>query len=99
MNEQTNMKKLLIVTGLLLTSVISQAQTKPKDGFWRGVFTMAGGQQAPFNFELKSKTAYLINGTERFELPGVYQRADSLFIPASITKSLLRSSTRKWINY
>lgn len=83
------MKKLLIVTGLLLTSVISQAQTKPKDGFWRGVFTMAGGQQAPFNFELKGKTAYLINGTERFELPGVHQRADSLVIPVDVYNRLL----------
>ncbi|MVM30838.1 redoxin domain-containing protein [Spirosoma sp. HMF4905] len=83
------MKKLLIVTGLLLTGFSSEAQTKPKDGFWRGVFTMAGGLQAPFNFELKGKSAFLINGTERFELPGVHQRADSLFIPVDVYNRLL----------
>ncbi|QDK78039.1 TlpA family protein disulfide reductase [Spirosoma sp. KCTC 42546] len=84
-----SLKKLILFAGLLLPGFISLAQTKPKDGFWRGVFTMAGGQQAPFNFELKGKTAYLINGTERFELPGVHQRADSLFIPVDVYNRLL----------
>ncbi|WP_158552627.1 hypothetical protein [Spirosoma telluris] len=84
-----SLRNALVLSGLLLSGFTSQAQTKPKDGFWRGVFTLAGGQQAPFNFELRGKTAYLINGTERFELPGVHQRADSLFIPVDVYNRLL----------
>ncbi|QMW03273.1 TlpA disulfide reductase family protein [Spirosoma foliorum] len=83
------LKKLVLALGCLLAGFSSEAQTKPKDGFWRGVFTMAGGLQAPFNFELKGKSAYLINGTERFELPGVHQQGDSLFIPVDVYNRLL----------
>ena len=75
---------MLVVTGLFLTGSISQAQIKPEDGFWRGTFELAGNQEAPFNFELKGATAWLLNGTERFELKGVYQRGDSLILPIDV---------------
>lgn len=78
-----------LLGGLTLATLTGQAQVKPKDGFWRGVFTLSGQQEAPFNFELKGKTAYLINAAERFELKGVAQRGDSLFIPVDVYNRLL----------
>lgn len=79
----------ITLVGFLLTRTLSQAQTKPQDGFWRGTFALAGNQEAPFNFELKGTTAWLLNGTERFELKGVSQRGDSLFVPVDIYDALL----------
>ncbi|MVM29311.1 redoxin family protein [Spirosoma sp. HMF4905] len=80
---------ILAVTALLLTGSISQAQVKPENGFWRGTFTLAGNQEAPFNFEIKGSTAWLLNGTERFELKGVHQQGDSLVLPIDIYDAVL----------
>ncbi|GAB4030427.1 TlpA disulfide reductase family protein [Spirosoma jeollabukense] len=80
---------LAAAAGLLLTSSISLAQTKPQDGFWRGTFTLSGNQESPFNFELKGTNAWLLNGSERFELKGVSQKGDSLFIPVEIYDAVL----------
>lgn len=75
--------------GLLLAGATAQAQNKPQDGFWRGAFTISGGQEAPFNFELKGQTAWLLNGSERFELKGVTQKGDSLFFPVDVYDAVL----------
>ncbi|MES2520156.1 MAG: TlpA disulfide reductase family protein [Bacteroidota bacterium] len=84
------MKKLaIIIVTFLLTSAKSQAQTTPNQGFWRGTFTLANAQESPFNFELKGNTAYLLNGSERFELKGITQKNDSLFIPIEIYDAVL----------
>ncbi|MFD2932646.1 TlpA disulfide reductase family protein [Spirosoma flavum] len=82
-------KKLLTVSSLLLIGLVGQAQTKPQIGVWRGVFTLAAGHTAPFNFELTGKTAYLINGAERFELKNVTQRGDSIFLPVDVYNTVL----------
>jgi thiol-disulfide isomerase/thioredoxin len=79
----------LAMAGLLLAGAVAQAQTKPKDGFWRGTFVVSGGQESPFNFELKGQTAWLLNGSERFELKGVMQKGDSLFLPVDIYDAVL----------
>lgn len=73
----------------LLWSLSSIAQTTQLDGFWRGVFTLSGSNQAPFNFEIKNNTAYLINGEERFELKGITQKADSFLIPIDLYDAYL----------
>lgn len=85
------MKRIATFTlaGLLLAGVSARSQIKPKDGFWRGTFAVANGHEAPFNFELKGQTAWLLNGSERFELKGVTQKGDSLFIPVDIYDALL----------
>lgn len=84
-----NTIKNLATIGLLLAGATIQAQTKPQDGFWRGTFAVAGGQEAPFNFELKGQTAWLLNGSERFELKGVTQKGDSLFFPVEVYDAVL----------
>ena len=82
-------KELLRIGGLLLMGFVAKAQTKPQDGVWRGIFTLAAGHMAPFNFELAGKTAYLLNGAERFELTNVTQRGDSIFIPVDVYNTVL----------
>ncbi|GAB3323412.1 hypothetical protein GCM10027299_19630 [Larkinella ripae] len=84
-----NTIKNLATAGLLLAGFTAQAQTKPQDGFWRGAFTVSGGQEAPFNFELKGQAAWLLNGSERFELKGVTQKGDSLFLPIEVYDAVL----------
>ena len=80
---------ILAVTASLLTASISQAQVKPENGFWRGTFVLAGNQEAPFNLEINGSTAWLLNGTERFELKGVHQRGDSIVLPIAIYDAVL----------
>lgn len=67
----------------------TQAQQAPKNGLWRGTFKLVNGQESPFNFELQGKTAYLLNGSERFELKGITQKQDSLFIPVDIYDAVI----------
>ncbi len=68
---------------------VAQAQIKPPDGIGRDVFTLAVGHMAPFNFELAGKTAYLINGSERFELTNITQRGNSIFLPVDVYNTVL----------
>ena len=84
------MKKfaLFILTTLLLNKE-SNAQVAPSQGFWRGTFSLVNGSESPFNFEIKGNTAYLLNASERFELKGVFQKQDSLFIPIDIYDAVL----------
>ncbi|RRB12611.1 peroxiredoxin family protein [Larkinella knui] len=79
------------LSALLLAGFSTQAQPKPQDGFWRGTFAVANGNEAPFNFELKGPTAWLLNGSERFELKGVTQKGDSLFLPVDIYDAVLKA--------
>lgn len=78
-----------LALGLSFTALATLAQKSPKSGNWRGTFKLAGGQESPFNFELHGKTAYLLNGSERFELKGITQTSDSLFIPVDIYDAVL----------
>ncbi len=80
---------LLLLSGLSAAGTIATAQTAPQQGLWRGIFALANGQEAPFNFELKDQTAYLLNGSERFELKGITTRNDSVFIPVDIYDATL----------
>ena len=88
--------KQLLVTGLLaLASATGHAQTTPfpREGLWRGVFTV-GERQAPFQFEITGKSVaeakvYLLNGTERVELGNLNQQGDSLFVPVEVYDSQL----------
>ena len=68
---------------------VTKAQVAPKQGVWRGTFSLFEGKESPFNFELKGKDAYLLNASERFELKGVTQKGDSLFIPVEIFDAVL----------
>ncbi|KAA9349602.1 TlpA family protein disulfide reductase [Larkinella humicola] len=80
---------ILAVAGMLLAGFVTRADTRPQDGFWRGTFTVADGQESPFNFELKGRNAWLLNGSERFEITGVHQKGDSLFFPVAIYDAVL----------
>lgn len=77
-----------MITALFGAS-FAQAQVAPQQGHWRGSFAFPAGQEAPFNFELKGQTAYLLNGSERFELKGVTQKGDSLFFPVEVYDAVL----------
>ncbi|RYU93534.1 peroxiredoxin family protein [Emticicia agri] len=79
----------LMATGFSIAGLTAHSQTNPKNGNWRGTFNLANGQESPFNFELQGKTAYLLNGTERFELSGIRQTKDSLFIPVDIYDAVI----------
>jgi peroxiredoxin len=62
----------------------SPAQPFPKEGIWRGEFTL-GEQPVPFNFELKgtapeNATFTLLNGTRRDDFPVKREADGSLFI-------------------
>lgn len=72
-----------------IASLKTQAQQAPENGAWRGTFKLVNGQESPFNFELQGKTAYLLNGSERFELKGITQKQDSLFIPVDIYDAVI----------
>ena len=84
------MKKItILLLTLLFLQRESNAQTQPNQGLWRGVFTLSNNQESPFNFELKGKNVYLLNGSERFELKGFTQKNDSLFIPIEVYDAVL----------
>jgi thiol-disulfide isomerase/thioredoxin len=83
------MKKLLSLLLLLGLFADANAQTKFKTGVWRGTFTVFGGNESPFNFELTPKDVYLLNGSERFELKNYKIKGDSLFIPIEIYDGVL----------
>lgn len=83
-----------LAAGFLLHAAASAQTAFPKEGVWRGEFEFKGGQKAPFNFEVKGREAatarvYLLNGSERFELSGLTQRGDSLFVPIDVYDAVL----------
>lgn len=81
----------LLASILLSSGATAYAPKNSLDGFWRGVFTLPNAEEAPFNFELKGQTAWFINGEERFEIQGVTQKNDSLFIPVDIYDAVLKA--------
>ncbi|MFM7978898.1 MAG: TlpA family protein disulfide reductase, partial [Candidatus Fonsibacter sp.] len=83
----------IILLVLILFKTKSNTQTQPNQGIWRGVFNFSTGQEVPFNFEIKDNTAYLLNGSERFELKGITQIEDSIFIPIDIYDAVLAAKT------
>ncbi|WP_052354250.1 peroxiredoxin family protein [Flectobacillus major] len=85
-----NLKRIYAVAASVLLGFGVNAQTStPQSGVWRGTFAVFGGQESPFNFELKGKNAYLLNASERFEIKGVTQKGDSLFFPIEIYDAVL----------
>lgn len=85
------MKTIRLIILSVFSVTLASAQVTPKQGQWRGTFKLFNGAEAPFNFELKDKNAYLINGKERFEIKGVYQKNDSLFIPIDIFDAVIKA--------
>ncbi len=85
------MKTKFILGSLLFLGTLASAQVSPKQGEWRGTFKLYNNEEAPFNFELKDKVAYLINGKERFEIKGVVQKGDSLFFPIEIYDAAIKA--------
>lgn len=83
------MKKIILSLAYLVGSFAVNAQTKPQVGVWRGTFAVAGGNEAPFNFEITNKDVYLLNAEERFELKNYTIRKDSIFIPVEIYDAVL----------
>ncbi|MDB5025875.1 MAG: resA 3 [Mucilaginibacter sp.] len=77
-------KKILFTGFLALLATVSQAQSKLKTGIWRGALKTSSGNELPFNFEVKdiagNRQLSVINGTERFKVTDIRQKADSLFI-------------------
>jgi hypothetical protein len=87
--------KIIASAALAIASFgITKAQVAPKQGVWRGTFSLFEGKESPFNFELKGKDAYLLNASERFELKGVTQKGDSLFIPVEIFDAVLAQNRK-----
>ncbi len=83
------MKKTIFTIALLINVVYANAQVKPQIGVWRGAFTVANGNEIPFNFELTNKDVYLLNASERFELKNYSIKGDSIFVPVEIYDAVL----------
>lgn len=84
------MKNYLLVTSMSLLSLAScgdkNVNNKLIDGTWRGQFTVAEDQKAPFIFEVTSAatdsaTVTLYNGAERVPLKGITYVGDTVIIP------------------
>lgn len=88
-------KKILLSAVLVIALThISRAQTKLKTGVWRGVLTTASANQIPFNFDVTNagnkQVLYVINSTERFKVPDVTTKSDSVFIKMPLFDSEFR---------
>lgn len=76
----------LLTSVVLISGTASANDSKPlpKEGIWRGVFTVSESQ-VPFNFEFKSKDSKnalltLINGSRRDEFHVERRGADSIYV-------------------
>ncbi len=74
------MKIYKILWLIVLLPAALHAQSFIADGPWRGVFHQPGGTDVPFNFEVRGKAVYLLNGPEHFAASSVMGKGDSLFI-------------------
>lgn len=81
---------------LSLLALGAAAQTPVvRDGHYRGVFQLAEGHEAPFQFDLKGNTAFLLNAGERLELKSVRTAGDSVFIPIDLYDNELAAKINK----
>lgn len=83
------MKNRILTFALVIFSFGVFGQAKLQLGTWRGTFSVAGGNQAPFNFELTKKEVFLLNADERFEIKGYSIKGDSIIIPIDIFDATL----------
>lgn len=78
---------------LAATFNISTAQTKLATGTWRGALKTASGEDIPFNFEVSGKGKQqisIINAAEKFAVPDVTGKGDSVFIHMPLFDSEFR---------
>lgn len=87
-------KKIILSAAFIIALThISTAQTKLSTGTWRGALTTTTGKEIPFNFEVSSagkQQVTIINSTERFKVPGVTGKGDSVFIKMPLFDSEFR---------
>lgn len=78
----------------LLVSGSSYAQTKLKQGIWRGALKTQSGAEIPFNFDVKDTAGRqqiaIINGSERFKVTDIKTNGDSVFIQMPLFDSEFR---------
>jgi peroxiredoxin len=99
---------LFAVLNLFLINV-GKSQTKIKTGPWRGVLKTELAIEIPFNFEVKDtagrQQVTIINGTERYKVPGVKTRGDSVVIHMPLYDSEFKlklsgnNLSGKWIKH
>jgi peroxiredoxin len=83
----TPMLKKIASLCIVLVALVTFSFGRSNHGFvpsgkWRGVFTIAGEVQVPFNFEINPDgKVYFLNAKEKFEAGNVRMKEDSLFIP------------------
>jgi peroxiredoxin len=87
-----------IILLLCLACLTATAQTKLKNGTWRGVLKIAAGE-LPFNFELKDTAGHqqltILNAKERFKVTDVNIEGDSVFIHMPLFDSEFRLKQEK----
>jgi peroxiredoxin len=87
---------LLLLLAIATTSFAGNHNGFVPAGFWRGVFTISGQLQVPFNFEIKPDgKVYLLNAKEQFESGTVRVNGDSLFIPLDQFDNILAFKIEK----
>lgn len=102
-------RNLLLACHILLLVNTSFAQTKLKNGIWRGLLSSPSGNNLPFNFNVSTfkgkQFLAIINGTERFKVTDVKQKGDSVFIHMPLFNSEFKlkyegaSLKGKWIKH
>src|ERR1700750_1623107 len=102
--------KYLLFAALNLFLVnVGKSQTKIKTGAWRGVLKNETAVEIPFNFEVKDtagrQQVTIINGSERYKVPGVKTKGDSVFIHMPLYDSEFKlklsgnNLSGKWIKH
>jgi len=88
----------IVFFAVLLLFIFSFCNKKVQtltQGNWRGVFVLPGNE-IPFSFEVKEKSpgslsVFLINGSDRFELPVVTLQNDSVTIPVDLYSAVFKA--------
>lgn len=74
----------LFIFSATVLAACSNQPSALKTGTWRGVLKTSAGEGIPFNFELADSAGKyklsIINGSERFAVPDVTTKGDSVFI-------------------
>jgi thiol-disulfide isomerase/thioredoxin len=73
----------------------SSTSNELKSGIWRGVITISGNKELPFNFEISEKDTVkkvlIINGNERLEMDEIVQKGDSIWMKMLIFDSEIKA--------
>jgi thiol-disulfide isomerase/thioredoxin len=103
------MKRFLAVVSFFFISLNSLcAQGKLVNGIWHASIKTSAGKVIPFTFELmgnNKKQIAIINGEERFQVPDVITKGDSVFIRMPLFDSEFRAAfvgenlTGHWIRH